>query len=484
MALDAINNFLVQEANRIGVDINQKLMNTSPWINLTLQEAWPEGMGASIKTFEFDRPIIRNENMEVGNEFGWDNVSLNDAADDGGTCIPNADRVEFSQTHRDYNLQQVAAWGPRICVNDLRYTFVREKQMGASVNALAMQARLKWISRFRDEYRRVADNVVLADEQFALVGGGFGYKTVNRGGNGGLIDETSISTLTAGYLEYVYEYLNHQSAQEYSAGKEDGAPVYTLITSARTSQRIIKETDTRNDFRFSDRVGELLRPMGVKFSYDGFIHTADSLVDRWELFNDATSNGTVYVSVDATTGIATIQNLPAGLPVLDQGSEIVDQNYRLLVTGRVPGASDQVYVVNDDGSALVTGDLANPLAIWFKIHPYAYQDLGSGLVKRIPNPAWLGATYEDSYIFVDRVYTSLVPKPITSVGKAKFDPVNYRGEFSWKMYDDEESNPDGNIGRFRGVFMNGSRPDNPEWGIVIRHKACPNAFGAITTCPA
>jgi hypothetical protein len=60
--------------------------------------------------------------------------------------------------------------------------------------------------------------------------------------------------------------------------------------------------------------------------------------------------------------------------------------------------------------------------------------------------------------------------------------VNHAGEFSWKNYLDEEKNPDGTIGRFRGVLSSGTRPDNPEFGIVIRHKACPNAFGMVTDC--
>jgi hypothetical protein len=82
-------------------------------------------------------------------------------------------------------------------------------------------------------------------------------------------------------------------------------------------------------------------------------------------------------------------------------------------------------------------------------------------------------------VFHQHVCCSLVPKPITSVGQAQFDAVNYSGTFSWKNYEDRTDNPDGTIGQFRGVLSNGTKPENPEFGVIIRHLAVPNPDGRV-----
>ena len=478
MSVDAINDFLKTEAGRIGTDVNRRIINTSPWINMTPQEAWPEGMGVTIQTFEFDRPIISNSSKtNTTEEYDWGNVAEDASEADayGGTCIPQVDNVTFSTQHRNYNLQQKAIHGPRLCVNHLRYTFVREKQMAASVKALADQGRLSWIKRFRDEYKRVSANLAVCDSAFSLDGDDYNSMVfpAYSGSTG--------SALTNGYLEYAYEYLNHQSAQSHALGNENGAPVYGLITSARSSRRVVFDnSDIRTDFRESGRVGELLHPLGVKYSYNGFVHMVDDLVDRWESYQTAASGGdglqTVSIASDGAT--ASFSETGATMTGITKGSELTVGAQKLIVTA-VTSQTTATVTTSTGGVAT----LASPayFHMWKKVNPYSYTVAGS-VGKRMPNPNWLNATWEDSYIFIGCTCTSVVPRPITSVGMAKFNPVNYRGEFSWKNWEDEENNPDGNIGRFRGVLMNGTRPDYPEFGIVLRSKACPNAYGAVTTC--
>ena len=104
---------------------------------------------------------------------------------------------------------------------------------------------------------------------------------------------------------------------------------------------------------------------------------------------------------------------------------------------------------------------------------------GTSKLKRVPNPNWLTATWEDSYIFHQGVCTTLVPRPITSVGQASFPAMNYAGNYRWTNYEDRDDNPDGSIGQFRGVWSNGTRPDSPEFGVVIRHLAVALPDGRI-----
>lgn len=457
---NAINDWLLRESGRITPNINQKMMaKTTPWLTLHLREQWQEGMGNTLKTFVFNRAGT------IEAPKAWENMYDDVTVEEGGSCVPPADEVKFSQTQRDFNLQTKAIWGPNLCVNNLRYTFVREQQMQASIKALADQARETWIERYRSEYLRISDNLGLADASFSLSGGK--YNKV-----GFPAKSTDVSILTQGFLDYVYEYLNHQGAQEGAMGMADSRPVYGLVTSARTSRNLITSNpDVREDFRYSSQNEKLLAPMGVKWNYAGFTHLIDDKTPRWNWQAAGASTPTGQVTGSGAVRVLTLSAANAAMTV---GSQVfIGANTYIVVTK----TSDTIFGVVGEDFGTPSNITATVYSAWLKVPEFITV---SNVV--VPNPAWLSAEYEDSYIFHQKTEVCLIPKPITSVAGAKFDLVNHAGEFSWKNYADEEKNPDGTIGRFRGVLSSGTRPDNPEFGIVIRHKACSNAFGMITAC--
>jgi hypothetical protein len=468
---NAINDWLLRESGRITPNINQKMMaKTTPWLTLHLREAWEEGMGNVHKTFVFDRAQL------VGAApVDWENMYDGSTEDAGGSCIPQSDEIKFTQQSREYSLQTKAIWGPNLCVNNLRNTFVREQQMKASIAALADQARETWIERYRSEYTRVSDNKCLTTASFALNGGGYNSFGFPIGGA-----SSTVSILTQGFLNYVYEYLNHQGAQDGAMGMVETRPVYGLVTSARTSRNIIMENaDIREDFRYSSQNEKLLAPMGVKWNYAGFVHLIDDKTPRWNwLAIPGSSPGkckvagttlTTYAN-DGTTAATT--SLTVGSQVFT-GATTGDTQYIIKAV-----LTDSTYTVTSvTGGTPTAQGTAQTYSAWVKVPEFIKS---SDVI--IPNPAWLSAEYEDSYIFHQKTEVCLIPKPITNVAGAKFDVVNHAGEFSWKNYLDEDKNPDGTIGRFRGVLSSGTRPENPEFGIVIRHKACPNAFAGVFDC--
>jgi len=176
---------------------------------------------------------------------------------------------------------------------------------------------------------------------------------------------------------------------------------------------------------------------------------------------------------------ASVLTLSAGTagsyPVFAKGSEItIGVNKYIVVTK----TSETVYGVVDTGGGAATNVAAAYYSVWIKVPQFVV--VGSGLSrKKLPNPKWLTATWEDSYVFHQNTATCLVPKPITSVGQAQFNAVDYSGSFKWTNYENRTDNPDGSIGQFRGVLSSGTRPDNPEFGIVIRHLAVPRPDGRI-----
>jgi hypothetical protein len=259
-------------------------------------------------------------------------------------------------------------------------------------------------------------------------------------------------------------------------GMVETRPVYGLVTSARTSRNIIMENaDIREDFRYSSQNEKLLAPMGVKWNYAGFVHLIDDKTPRWNWIPAGASTPTAAVAYTSPAATGTLTT--SATSALTIGSQVFIGSNQYLIKSLINGTT--TYAVTAVNGGPPTAQTSAVYSAWVKVPEYI-KTAGTDPIV-IPNPAWLSAEYEDSYIFHQKTEVCLIPKPITNVAGAKFDVVNHAGEFSWKNYLDEDKNPDGTIGRFRGVLSSGTRPENPEFGIVIRHRACPNAF-AIVDC--
>lgn len=116
---------------------------------------------------------------------------------------------------------------------------------------------------------------------------------------------------------------------------------------------------------------------------------------------------------------------------------------------------------------------------WVRRRPYESSATTKGNKWDIAG-SYNSAAYMDSFIFHQDVAISLVPEPIGSAGGGtKFDPVSYRGNFTWRNIPEKICNPDGTIGYFRGIFAQGSKPKFPFYGYVIRHLRCDTPIDTI-----
>ena len=484
-----VQDYLVEQSPIIGTDINQKLMEQpTPWISLYKQEFWSDEKSSTQKTFQFDRAMIVSDADEVE----WADVTADITANDNtanhssstADGIPPSDTIEFGQTLREYNLQHKAIWGPPMNTNQLRDKFERVKQMGACVKALADQARETWIDRKRREYTRVSDKLVVLNSGFDLSASTYGSMAFPVASG---TAHTDSSILTNGFTDSIYEYLNLNGAGRGAMGMADNRPVYGLVTSSRQSRRLIMaDPDVREDFRYSAQNEKLLAPMGVKWNYNGFTHIIDDKTNRWEYMNEATKYVTVAapvgtadavltLSASITTELAAVPNTPSRFY---KGTQIVSAaGTSYVVTGYLTATTYSVRLATGAPATVVTATDAGFKA-WIAIPQYVIT--GSALSrKKVPNVDWLNATWEDSYVFHQDVCCSLVPRPITSVGMANFDAVDYSGTFKWTKYTDRTNNPDGTIGQFRGVLSSGTRPENVEYGVVIRHLAVAAPDGRV-----
>lgn len=436
-----IDTILTQEANRIGPDIHQRTLHASPWIDLTKQTTFPDGMGYLLGTLIYERALpltaANLSNMAtVGlqwTDIGGDAAAsklvdgasmdqlLADARDTNIGPQTGKSFIHFARMLKQYSLRRAVVESPRINVEDLRFAAHRKQQLSAAIDAMTRATRYSWEERYRDEYERLSANLVLFKTTGTL---GHIYKTVNDGdpfegvqvtgvnydefGPSGNVEVEPDANLSNKVLDTIYQRLIRAGGGTDAWGRENGRPVFSLVLSSEASYALMTESGFRDDVRYNNsRVSELLAPLGVEKSWRGFYHLVDDLTPRFN-YNASTKK---------------MEPVPA-------------------------------YIVTADAG------------------------VGNAEVVVIDNPAYDSADFEAAYVLHQKVMESQIPAPISGDSGLKFDPLTYKGDFKWRNIPHEVINPDGTIGFFRGVLASASKPIHTEFGYVLLFKRTSTTPGA------
>jgi len=309
MACTNIENLLITESGRIGADIYRKTLNTSPWTTLVKQEAWPDEMGTTVNVLIYERTLPASGAGITFSDVAYNGVGTQvigatptGSATGPGTCAVAGNDLGFAQTLRTYNLQQAAINSPDICLNDLRFPVKRQEQLRNIMSVLSENTQYAWENRYRDEYVRLANYNVNANQTELLAASGQtkgSFSTSNL----------PTSRLTQGILRYFYSRLIRDGAGQNAYGKENGAPVFLLVTSPEASDDLIKlNADIRQDLRFA-KPSELIQPLGVERSYAGFYHLVDTMTPRYDFVGGAWVRRNPYATdASASKGTRYIPN--------------------------------------------------------------------------------------------------------------------------------------------------------------------------------
>jgi hypothetical protein len=309
MACTNIENLLITESGRIGADIYRKTLNTSPWTTLVKQEAWPDEMGTTVNVLIYERTLPASGGSITFSDVAYNGVGTQviGATPSGsntgpGTCAVAGNDLGFAQTLRTYNLQQAAINSPDICLNDLRFPVRRQEQLRNIMAVLSENTQYAWENRYRDEYTRLSNYNVNANQTELLAASGQvqgAFSTSNL----------PTSRLTQGILRYFYSRLIRDGAAQNAYGKENGAPVFLLITSPEASDDLIKlNADIRQDLRYA-KPSELIQPLGVERSYAGFYHLVDTMTPRYDFVGGAFVRRNPYATdASASKGTRFIPN--------------------------------------------------------------------------------------------------------------------------------------------------------------------------------
>lgn len=484
---DNIQQLLVKEAGRIGPEIYRKTVDNNVWLKLIKQDTFPDEMGDRVSVLTYERSIPQAGRNGRQNDFDLQSVWQGNSAILGSNptdqtytsfnaytqspagsatastdannniSLPKFANVEFAQTLRTYDLRRVALESPNISLEDLRYPVRRKEQLTQIMNILTEQTAMVWTTRYQDEYVRLAQNKVTPTTVSSTSTLDFATVSGDASSFSPLVDATS--KLTQGILRRIYMRLLRDGAGTAAQGKENGAPVFNLITSAETSDDILKLNENiRSDFRYSTKANELLAPLGVERSYGGFYHIIDPYPPRYN-----------RIAVTASAVASATYTVAAGHGVEAGDVVVVTANDGTTVKSAASTVTAVTSTTIVLAAAVASAANTDKIFAWKRVFPFVRTSATKGNKYDI-NTNYLSAAYEDSIILINEVYHSVVPKPLGSMGQMGFDAQGYRGDFKWKNIPDRDTNPDGSVGFFRATFANGSKPVRPEWGYVIRHK--------------
>lgn len=325
-----IDNVLIHEADRIGYDIHRENVHTSPWIDLTPKGVFPEGMGYRMQSLIYERSLPtnaagdtlgltwgdftasslvtgRDNSVQVQGANGLLNGSTVDTLGPlnnqsaGGADVPPA-HIDWQKRLEPYSLQRATVQSPEINVEELRFAAHQQEQLTAAFDALAEGVRYSWEERYRDEYQRVARQVVEClsagtDVSQTTVTGGDASDRFDNG-----VPNANVANISNAVLDRIYNKLVRSGGGRNPWGRENGRPVFGLVCSSEASYQLMTESEIRTDVRESSRVDELLAPLGVMKGFRGFYHIVDDLAPRYRAADgDAGYTAGDYVRIEPFT---------------------------------------------------------------------------------------------------------------------------------------------------------------------------------------
>jgi len=496
-----IQQSLISESYRISGDVWKYTLARSPWSRIIKRSEWPAGMGSIITSMYYERSLVGTTTGKgtwanhVG--LGFSSAATGNTPPDISTSrgLPPVAVMQASASLRAYNLAWTAIESLRFNSNDAQFDYQFQDQVKQIYELLVDSSSRVWSYRTREEYFRLVKNKyvlgvnttgattsVLADlsvvspTDFATM---LQYSLAQLNATGSTVasgSSTAHSVLTNGILRDIYARLCRVGAGVNSGGMSNGAPVFNLLCSPETSDYLVREPGTRSDLRWGN-AGELLKPLGVDRSFNGFAHVLDHEVPRFTLalngglydftevqpwsYQAGSISTTVSAAATYASGTQTLLTVASsagivpGQPVTLAPSSASDDEYSgTFVALAVPSATQ--VVINFAFTDTMTGTLTT-------------QTNGQG--RWVENTSYASAPYEMSFIMHPDVMEALVTKPPTSIGSgSSFDPREAIGDFKFKNIPNEIDNPDGTFGYWRGILEFASKPVRTEYGWAIMHR--------------
>lgn len=271
------------EALRMEGEIAEVGRYVSPFSTVLEKGVAPDGMG-------FNFQSVVNERSIPTSTYDWQELQANDGT--GNTCAPNADIIRPARSIKDWALEQLAFNSNQICVEDIRRSYNRAQQAQADRDNFRDNIIDTWEIKDRREYTKWARWKYVAAEGMPYTDQSIEFPLV-----------PATSPLTAGTLRTIRSRMIRDGAgRRGSYAKSDGAPVFIVFMSSEQQEGILlRDNEVRQDYRWAEPK-ELLKPFGMDRTYQGWYHTIDDKLPRYDFEGGAWVERPFYVNTPTTIG--------------------------------------------------------------------------------------------------------------------------------------------------------------------------------------
>jgi hypothetical protein len=192
-------------------------------------------------------------------------------------------------------------------LDDLKTSFQIESQIAKTVQQLTQLTKTVLDNRRRAEYFRQVDKIVAGSNTTYNSPNTGVASDINHCNNNGPLPQPAWQ-LSQDQLDELRVQLIRDGAGHNALGKENGTPVLGLITSPETSRQLLRNNpDLRQDIRYATP-SELIAPLGVERSFQGFYHMIDLEVPRYTFTGGAYVQQYPFVKQSTTNGYTWVPN--------------------------------------------------------------------------------------------------------------------------------------------------------------------------------
>jgi hypothetical protein len=503
---DVIQGHLVSIANTgiLGGDVWAYALATSPWANILPRGQFATGRGARQRTMHFERALVGTtgkmtwaDHGALGNSSAATGNSPPDIAV-GSRSLPPVSVIQASQKVDEYGLKWAACESPRFDVRDAIFNYSFTEQFGKYYEKVKEGAGRAWEYELREAYFRMCkykyligaplsssptnpyfDLSVVAPQDFSDFSGytdnqlGVASAAISNGYS------TAHSVLTNGVLQDLRPKVQRNGA--FKGGKTNS--LIPLVCSPEQQYYLLHEPGMRTDLRYGN-AGALLKAMGDAYTTDflGYNFIPDPEVPRFTATDDGSDTNSfteilpwTYQAGNLSTTISLAATALSGAATLLTVGTTVGLVANNVVRIAPTSASDDEY----SGEFTVLSVPSSTTVIINK----AFTDtatgelylVGNGESGWVPNPSYDTAPYEASFIVFPQVCEIQTVDYPSSLGQgSNFDSQpKPLGSFKWKNIANEDTNPDGTMGYFRGIFEYAVKPEQTEHGYFLLHRRAP-----------
>jgi microcompartment protein CcmK/EutM len=251
---------------------------TSIWRSRIPRGVFQYGQGYTMKSRQFYGGLAIQDETRSWREVKPSRAA-NPATGDPGydACRYDAPVIGYGLEEKQFKIYETMRRTTDLCLSDILYTWQFEQQLSLMFQMLGDITIGEWENVCREHYVNFSTKLA-ANGNMQEITIPFGADTISMGA----CDLNSIGRLNQDMLDRIYMFLYRQCPMA-ALGNSEGKPVYGLVTSAETSQDIIRKDPTRAEWYKYAAPQVLIDGLGTVRTIENFAHILDPMTMRFKV---------------------------------------------------------------------------------------------------------------------------------------------------------------------------------------------------------